>query len=639
MVNRAYSLLTVKAVDDARRLIRGTATTPTPDRSADIVEPLGASFPPTLPLLLHHKKDLPVGIARFQKPTKAGIDFTAEFPVIDTPGVVRDRVNEAWDSVKAGLIKGVSIGFRVLDDAVEPLKTGGLRFLRTEILELSLVTVPANAEATLAVLKSIDAPDLAASGLIQPGVTGALPVVCAVKAARPMTTHEQITSFENTRAAKAARMSSIMSKAAEAGLTLDQAETEEYDTLASEVKSVDAHLVRLKDHEQTMLATATPITVGTTTTSTHQQVAGSDLRGGQTVISVKANVPKGTAFTRFVMAKIAGKNSLSDAIRFVEEKKQWMDQTPEVLTMLKAAVNPGTIAEPAWAAPLAVQQPFNDFLELLRPETLIGKIPGLRQVPFNISMPIQTGGGTYAWVGEGAPKPVGNLQFASVTLGIAKAAGIIVISEELAKISTPSAEGVVRNDMIRGMAQYLDGQFIDPTVSAVTNVSPASITNLANGYATAGTSGDNARTDIKKAITLMTAANYPVSELVLIMSEANAFALSTALTSNGVLVNASLSAKGGSILGVPVVTSQSAGSVVALVHAPSILFADDGGVNVDVSREASIEMNTTPTSPVTASSAYVSLWQLNLIGLRAERFINWKRARTTAVVYTTATYV
>jgi hypothetical protein len=50
-------------------------------------------------------------------------------------------------------------------------------------------------------------------------------------------------------------------------------------------------------------------------------------------------------------------------------------------------------------------------------------------------------------------------------------------------------------------------------------------------------------------------------------------------------------------------------------------------------------MNTVPTSPISAASVYVSLWQANLIGLRAERFINWKRARTTAVVYTTATYV
>lgn len=560
-----------------------------------------------------------------------GIAFTATIPAVDEPGVVKSRVDEAWQSVKAGLITGVSIGLRFLQKDAEQLKSGGLRLLKSQVFELSLVTIPANREATILTVKELD---LAASGPPMPRATGH-PVVFARKDAPiPMTTAEQIHNFENTRGAKTGRMTAIMAKASEAGSTLDAAETEEYDTLAAEVKSIDAHLVRLKEHEKMMMVTATPIT------TTPAGITASDLRGGTPqVISVKANVPKGTAFTRFVMAKVANRNSTSDAIHYVERNKQWMDQTPEVIEMLKAVSNWGTVAEPAWAAPLAVAQPFNDFLELLRPSTLIGKIPGLRQVPFNISMPAQTGGGTYAWVGEGAPKPVGQLQFATVTLGITKAAGIIVISEELARNSTPSAEMVVRNDMIRGMAQYLDTQFIDPTVAAVTNVSPASITNLSNGYATAGTSGDNARTDIKKAITLMTQNNYPVNELVLIMSEANAFALSTALTTNGVLVNPGLSAKGGNVLGLTTVTSQAAGSVVATVHAPSILFADEGGVNIDVSREAAVEMNTVPTSPVSAASVLVSLWQNNLVGLRAERFINWKRSRTTSVVYTTATYV
>jgi len=633
-VNRAYSLLTIKSVDDERRVIRGTATTPTPDRSGDIVEPLGATFAAELPLLFHHRKDAPVGTARFKKPTAKGIDFEAEIPVIESAGTVRDRVNEAWDSLKAGLIKGVSIGFRPIEYAF--LEGGGIHFLETEILELSLVTVPANQDATLSMVKSLDAQHLAATGRHSPGASGSLPVVRAVKAAPAManTVQEQITGFENTRAAKSARMNELMSTAAAEHVTLDAAQTEEYDTLTGEVKAIDAHLVRLKQLETFNLANATRIT------KTTEQIAASEMRGGTPTVTIKPNVAKGTAFTRYAMAMIRGKNSISDAIRYVENNKQWMDQTPEVLMALKAVVNPGTIAEPAWAAPLAVQTPMaQEFLDLLRPETLIGKLSGLKQVPFNVSFPIQTGGGTYAWVGEGAPKPVGNLQFATITLGITKSAGIIVISEELAKVSSPSAEATVRNDMIKGMAQFLDLQFIDPTIAAVTNVSPASITNLANGYATAGTSGDNARTDIKKGITLLTQNNYPISEVVLIMSEANAFALSTALTSNGVLVNSQLNAKGGNILGVPVVTSQSAGQVVALVHTPSIAFADDGGVSIDVSREASVEMNTTPTSPVTASSAFVSLWQSNLVGLRAERFINWKRCRSTAVVYTTATYV
>lgn len=630
-MNRAYALLTVKAVDTDKRTITGIATTPEPDRMGDVVEPLGVEFKNPLPLLLFHDSRKPVGFATFKKPTADGIAFTASLPTIDEPGTLRDRVEEAWQSLKAGLIGGVSIGFRAIEEAFMK-ETGGIHFLRSEVVELSLVTIPANAQATILTVKSLDQ---AASGRTHlPGVSG-LPVVRALKDATTMkTTAEQITAFENTRAAKSARMNELMTKSAEAGATLDAAQTEEYDTLAQELKSIDAHLVRLRDLEKSNVAAATAVTRVIDTKS------GSDARGAVPVIRITPNVEKGIAFARFMMAKIVGKGSASDAIRYAEGRPDW-DNTPEVVLALKAAVNPGTIAEPAWAAPLAVAQPMqNEFLELLRPETLIGKIPNMRRVPFNVSVPIQTGAGTYAWVGEGAPKPVGNLQLSSATLGIAKAAGIIVISAELAKISTPSAEMVVRNDMLKGLAQYLDLQFIDPAVAAVTNVSPASITNLANGFATAGTSGDNARTDIKKAVTLLTQGNYPIGEAVLIMSEANAFALGTALTSNGVLVNPNLTAKGGSVLGgLQVVTSQSAGQVVALVHAPSILYADDGGINIDVSQEASVEMNTTPTSPATASSVYISLWQLNLIGLRAERFINWKRARTTAVVYTTATYV
>lgn len=631
-MNRAYALLNVKAVDDDRRVITGIATTPEPDRMGDIIEPLGVSFKNPLPLLLHHDSRQPVGLTKFKKPTKDGIEFEATLASIEEPGTLKNRVDEAWQSVKAGLIQGVSIGFRAKEMSF--MESGGVHFIETEVVELSLVTIPANADATILSVKSLDQ---AATGLHSPGVSGSV-VVHALKGATQMTIQEQIQQWTNTRAPKKERMDALMAESAKSGVTLDQAQAEEYDTLKAEIKSIDEHIARLRDAEALNLSTATVVTATTQKQATEQ-------RGGNVSVTVKANVPPGTAFTRYVMAKIACKGSVSDAIRYVESNKAWMDQTPEVLLAFKAAVNPGTIAEPAWAAPLAVATPMQqEFLDLLRPATIIGKLTGLKRVPFNVSFPMQTGGGTYGWVGEGAPKPVGNLQFVSVTLGVAKSAGIIVISEELAKVSSPSAESTVRNDMIKGMAQFLDLQFIDPTVAAVTNVSPASITNLANGYATAGTSADNARTDLKKGITLMTQNNYPISEVVFIMSEANAFALSMALTANGVLVNPNLGAKGGSILGgadggVTVVTSQSAGNVVATVHTPSIAFADDGGVNIDVSREATVEMNTTPTSPITASSAYVSLWQANLIGLRAERFINWKRARTTSVVYTTATYV
>ena len=54
-VDRAWSLLTVKAVQEERRIIRGLATSPETDRVGDIVEPLGIKFKNPMPLLLYHK--------------------------------------------------------------------------------------------------------------------------------------------------------------------------------------------------------------------------------------------------------------------------------------------------------------------------------------------------------------------------------------------------------------------------------------------------------------------------------------------------------------------------------------------------------------------------------------------------------
>jgi HK97 family phage major capsid protein/HK97 family phage prohead protease len=632
-VHRAYAIFHVKAVDADRRIITGTATTPEPDRVGDIIEPLGVTFKNPLPLLLFHDAKKPVGTTTFKKATKDGIEFTATLPTIDEPGTLKDRVDEAWQSIKAGLVSGVSVGFRALEEAFNK-ETGGFRFLKTEVLELSLVTVPANASATIHSIKAID---LAASGPHLPGVTG-LPVVSAVKAARPMTIQEQITQFENTRAAKAARMSELMTKAAETGSTLDDAQTEEYDGLALEVKSVDAHLVRLHDQEKLNLIKATPIT-----TTTHSAISGSELRGGNVpVITVKANVPKGTAFARMCMAMAAGHG---DSYQTLQYAKQWKDSTPEVEQMVehmwrtKAAVAVGVTTDATWAGPLVVTQPLNEFLEMLRPRTLLGRIPGLRLVPFNVSIPSQTTGGTYAWVGQNKPKPVTKADYATVTVPFAKAAGIIVLSEELVKLSSPSAEGLVREEMIAGMAQFLDTQFVDPAVAVAANVSPASITNGAATIASSGVTGAAAKVDLASRVAVFAAANIPLDGSVWLMNDGNAFGIAMSVNALGQPLFPSMTAQGGTLFGMPVIVSNNVGLRVVLVHAPSILYADEGGVRIDASREASIQMDSAPTDTVDATTVYISLWQRNLLALRAERMITWIRARTAAVTYITTAAV
>lgn len=151
---RAYSLLEIKAMDDEKRQITGVATTPEPDRVGDIVEPMGAKFKNPLPLLWQHRHDSPVGTVKFDKPTKSGITFTASLPFISEDGALKNLVDMAWQAVKAELVRGVSIGFRPIEYSW--MDDGGIRFIETEIYELSLVTIPANASATIQTIKALD---------------------------------------------------------------------------------------------------------------------------------------------------------------------------------------------------------------------------------------------------------------------------------------------------------------------------------------------------------------------------------------------------------------------------------------------------------------------------------------------------
>ncbi len=645
-MDRAYSLLTVKSIDEEKRIIRGIASTPSVDRAGDVVDPMGARFKTPFPLFMNHDPLQVVGTVDFAKPTKTGIPFEASLPLITEPGVLKDRVDEAWHSVKYKLITAVSIGFKPVMDKIKQLKSGGLEFSEWDWLELSLVPIPANAEATISYVKSIDHSSLAAIGrsdepstkrLNSPGVTGNS---TKLKGSPVKTIAEQIGAFEAKRAASDARQNALMTKSAEENSTLDKSEEDEYDELAIEIKKIDSHLVRLKSLQERNLTDATEVTPANTATPK----AAAEVRGG--VITVKSNLPKGTAFARYVKLLAQSKGNTMQA---VEMAKQYDSTTPEVGMVLRAAVAAGTTTDAAWAAPLVPYQNMtSEFISLLRPATILGKfgingVPALRQVPFNIKMPTQTGGSTVNWVGQLAPKPVSQLAFSNLTLDFTKTAGIVVISDELARLSTPSAEQIITNDLIEQTAQFLDGAFINPALAAVPGVSPASITNGANAITASGTDANSMRHDLRRLIGTFQAVNLSTAGAVLIMTETQATALSMMVNALGNTEFPNVTALGGTIMGIPVITSENVTQTtggspaqttapIVMLKASEILLADDGQVTIDVSREASLQMDSAPAAP-SAATVMVSLWQMNMVGIRAERWINWVRRRAGSVAY------
>lgn len=659
-MNRAYSVLNIKAVREDERVIEGIASTPTTDRMGDVVEPMGARFSLPMPLLWQHNHEQPIGEVFFAKPTKDGIPFKARIASVSEPGRLKDRLDEAWQSLKVGLVKAVSIGFAIGE--YEPMKSGGWRISEWDWLELSAVTIPANADAIITNVKSFDSKAIEAcgwkpesndrlladrckssvtktpAGLARPvkSAGSASPLKNKEASMSKLTTAEQIAGFKEQRAAKFAEMNTLMEKAAEDGMTLDAAQQETYDTLEADVASVDAHIARLEKHDALNRKLAAPVE------NVKSQADASSVRGSEPAHRVQVlqkKLPQGTMFTRYALALARSRGDLLLAERHVENNAQWMSETPELLPIIKTAVSAGTTSDATWAAPLVNYQIMvSEFIDYLRPLTIIGRIPGLRMVPFKVKIPRQTGGATVNWVGQGKVKPLTSLSFDTVTLEFAKIAGIIPLTEELVKFSSPSAEALVRQDLASSIVQFMDTQFVDIT-KAADDVSPASITNGVTPDAPSGTNAAALRADLKTLLAGMYSNNH-ASGLVWVMTQQQALAIMLMQNSLGQAEFPGITPDGGTLLGYPVVTSENIpasggsptdGYPIILLKASDILLSDDGQVTLDASREASLQMDTAPDSPATASTNMVSLWQHNLIAIKAERYINWGKARSTSV--------
>lgn len=449
-----------------------------------------------------------------------------------------------------------------------------------------------------------------------------------------MTYAEQIAAYEARRAAAVAGMKAIMDASADAGETLDAAQQDEYDTFEKDIEAIDGHLKRLKAMEKLNIEKAAPITGA-------NAEDGAAARSVQRVqVSTRKAAP-GIGFTRYVMAVARAKGNLMQAHHLARANEQWMAETPDVEAVLRSAVAAGTTTDSTWASPLVQYQNLtSEFIEYLRPLTIIGRL-NLRNVPFKIKVPRQTAGASVGWVGEGQAKPVSKLAFDSVTLDIAKIAGIVVLTDELARHSAPSAEMLVRDDLAASIIQFEDSQFVDPS-KASDGSSPASVTNGVTPTTASGTDSDAFRADIIDLMQGFVINNLGLADGAWIMTQQQALAIGMMQNALGQLLYPGVNVNGGTLQGLPVIASENLpgtggsptdGYPLILLKQRDILLADDGQVTVDASREASLQMDTSPDSPTTGSTLLVSLWQQNMLGIRAEKEINWVKRRSTSVAF------
>lgn len=105
-----------------------------------------------MPIMLwQHDQKEPIGKFISAKETPEGLHVTGELFIEDIP-----RARQAYRLLKEGAMKGLSIGFRTLEDDVDA--EGNRTIKKVDLYEVSLVTFPSNELANVTAVKSDDTP-------------------------------------------------------------------------------------------------------------------------------------------------------------------------------------------------------------------------------------------------------------------------------------------------------------------------------------------------------------------------------------------------------------------------------------------------------------------------------------------------
>lgn len=341
-------------------------------------------------------------------------------------------------------------------------------------------------------------------------------------------------------------------------------------------------------------------------------------------VSVKPNhAKKGIAFAQFAKAKAISilnqrKGNYVNPLEIA--KSQGMD--PRVIKALKKAV----VLDTSNSSSLVVQNTMADeFVSLLRAQTVVDKIAdSMRAAPFNTTIAGLATGSTAAWVGEGEKKPATNPTFLDIEIKHHKLAGIVVMTEELLRLATPSADKMMLDDLVEASVALIDTTFLDDQPQTANR--PAGVLNGAPKVVATGITVDTYGADLAALRRQFISNGLSLSGAYYIMSETRASDIGELRDALGNPYYRGMDAPLGekTLNGLPVIESETSADVIALVKPSELYLADDGEVQIDYSDQATIDMG---------ASTLVNLFQENKIAIRAERYITWAKRRVAAAAY------
>lgn len=606
---------TATASADGMEFVLSDATV---DSYGDVVEPTGwdlRQFKRNPIALFGHSSSFPIGKWADVRVEDGKLKGRLELAKAGTSY----RLDELRKLVEQGILRAVSVGFRpIKSEPLNPEKPyGPQRYLKQELVETSLVSVPAN-PAALAVAKSMNlstetmrlafGEQAEVGQIVRRGVTGENAASHPGYGKPKMKTLSQrIEDAQNDLNTKRDTLVELTNA--------DDFDAEAVEELNAQIEGVERSLAAMKASEAKL--------AGST-----GAVAKPALRRS----APAADEPKpGDLLVRSAVAHFLAKATGRTLDAVLDERYPGHEATAVVA---KADATIATTTTSGWASQL-VNTATAELLELLSPFSVY---PGLSASGIKVTFSNAQGAITIpsistdaalagGFVLEGDPIPVGRFTTTSVSLTPHKFGIITTMSKEAAKYTTPALENVLRRSILRRTAITLDGLLLDSTAGSTTR--PAGLLNGVSAAATGYGGGDYQAVieDINALMAPFDTANAGRS-MVLIMHPAQARKLAMMPGPDGTFGWADRFMSSFKVL---TSTSATANRLIA-VDAEDFATASGDTPMFDVSEQATIHMSDAPGEIVTAAGTVNdpirSMFQTNSLALRMVLPLTWKMRRS-----------
>jgi HK97 family phage prohead protease len=600
----------------------------TVDRYGEIVEPGGwelAAFKRNPIALFNHRPDQVVG--RWANIRVTAGELLGEFQPAE-PGTSR-VADEVRKLVAQGVLKAASVGFRAIE--AEPLDDnprGPKRYTKQELLETSIVSVPAN-PAALAVARSL-------------GISGEMMALLGKHADTDATSpgkHADTHPRPRARVMNISEQIQDVQKRLNAARDelLDATKEQEHDPeiadrLNDEIEFLEKDLQSKQRTEKSLAARAVEATETQKAAVTPRQLGG-------TVAKTSDLLWRGAAALYLSHTQ---RRNLDDVLAEKYGREHYADHE-KTAWVARAAVLGAQTNVPAWAGDLA-RQGYGEWLSNLNPSPVFSRLaalgtslafgPGMAtiKIPSRASTPSISG----AFVAEAVPIPVRKLGVTSITLIPHKLGVISVYTREMAMYSTPAIETIIRQGMEDDTTITIDTLLLDATAESATRpaglrfgISAAGTASTVKGYAAF-------LADLGLLMAPFVAANAGRT-YALIVNPQQAIQVGFAPGPDGTFGWAQQFTSRFTVIESTTVTP----GTVLLVDAADFVSVN-GAPEFDISEQATLHMeDSTPLNigtagaPATVAAPAVSMYQTAQVAIRMQMNVTWAMRRTGMVQFLT----